>query len=655
MTSRRINDPGIIAACHCGAEYETEYSASIETHTATSIDNAHQISTNTPKEESVDSIPTMATHTMHTKEKSPSIDNYGSTSIDTQPQQPNHFRVTTDKAYFPSIDTNVDATRDGDYSIGSWADNHYHESYAVETAYCDQGDDELNEGFTYEELLIMQKRDETDQNRAATAWERTRFSHPIDKESRPLIDTSHSQSIDINSTTLIDIRPIPKTTISEKDKFDNQYLTPDEFGIFRDPDGYARAIYGRTLHVSREDIANILQTANGADNLFIHKRSIPEQQQKATKEIYDTVGGMDKSFKQRTRHPTQPSIDVDVPTSGYARDLDGHTIPVHNRDIRRILERASRDEPSYICLPKHASSFTQTKLVPEIYTKDEINEMFYGVCGEHEKNKEAFQMKLDGVYYPLNDSISWLATCMEEMKQDIARFQSASDVARPTSIDNHLHTSIDSGLRTSIDNRISASVDANPPHSHSIKSQPDFHTRAEIDQIVEGIYRALESTEERLDGRCDDIYFPMDLSISALTSKIEAIQRELVEIQSYIARRREASPSIDRRNNKSTDIHQQISVDKASNQGRLAQMITSNMSDTHNHEEDISADTYARLIRHQFNLESLGDRLQKIEDATTIMEDKWRRGDEAMRDFTNSTKDNKVDQPVNYVTLGEIV
>ncbi|KAG2247727.1 hypothetical protein Bca52824_087355 [Brassica carinata] len=40
-------------------------------------------------------------------------------------------------------------------------------------------------------------------------------------------------------------------------------------------------------------------------------------------------------------------------------------------------------------------------------TKDEINEMSYGVYGEHEKNKEAFQMKLDGVYYPLNDSLSF--------------------------------------------------------------------------------------------------------------------------------------------------------------------------------------------------------------------------------------------------------
>ncbi|KAF3501011.1 hypothetical protein F2Q69_00042127 [Brassica cretica] len=61
--------------------------------------------------------------------------------------------------------------------------------------------------------------------------------------------------------------------------------------------------------------------------------------------------------------------------------------------------------------------------------------MFYGVCGEHEKNKEAFQMKLDGVYYPLNDSISWLTTCMEEMNQDIARIQHATDVPRPPSID----------------------------------------------------------------------------------------------------------------------------------------------------------------------------------------------------------------------------
>ncbi|KAF3596511.1 hypothetical protein DY000_02020858 [Brassica cretica] len=79
-------------------------------------------------------------------------------------------------------------------------------------------------------------------------------------------------------------------------------------------------------------------------------------------------------------------------------------------------------------------------------------------------------MKLDGVYYPLNDSISWLTTCMEEMKQDIARIQRATDVARPTSIDRHQRASIDSLQPASIDNRLPALVDDNPPHSHTMKS-----------------------------------------------------------------------------------------------------------------------------------------------------------------------------------------
>ncbi|KAF3538270.1 hypothetical protein F2Q69_00023407 [Brassica cretica] len=56
-SSMRINDPGIIAACHCGVEYATEYLALNETHTTTSIDSGHQKSTDTPHEESIDSSP----------------------------------------------------------------------------------------------------------------------------------------------------------------------------------------------------------------------------------------------------------------------------------------------------------------------------------------------------------------------------------------------------------------------------------------------------------------------------------------------------------------------------------------------------------------------------------------------------------------------
>ena len=55
-SSRSINDPGLIAACHCGAEYGTKYSASIETHTATSIDSIQKKSIDVSEKESVDSM-----------------------------------------------------------------------------------------------------------------------------------------------------------------------------------------------------------------------------------------------------------------------------------------------------------------------------------------------------------------------------------------------------------------------------------------------------------------------------------------------------------------------------------------------------------------------------------------------------------------------
>ncbi|KAF2567563.1 hypothetical protein F2Q68_00025397 [Brassica cretica] len=123
------------------------------------------------------------------------------------------------------------------------------------------------------------------------------------------------------------------------------------------------------------------------------------------------------------------------------------------------------------------------------------------------------------------------------------------------------------------------SVDNDPQRSHTMKSQQNFHTREEIDHI------------------------------SALTFKIETVQGELVKIQSYIAHRPEASSSIDIHNNKSTDIHHRTSVDDAKNRGQLVPKMTSDMSDTHYHGEEISADTYATLRRHQFNLESLEERL----------------------------------------------
>ncbi|KAF3555554.1 hypothetical protein F2Q69_00012526 [Brassica cretica] len=71
--------------------------------------------------------------------------------------------------------------------------------------------------------------------------------------------------------------------------------------------------------------------------------------------------------------------------SGHARSVAGEMIPVTKDNIRKILESASLFGESHICLPEHATSFTPTRLTPEIYTNDEINEMVTGICGAQEK------------------------------------------------------------------------------------------------------------------------------------------------------------------------------------------------------------------------------------------------------------------------------
>ncbi|KAF3541355.1 hypothetical protein F2Q69_00020058 [Brassica cretica] len=73
-------------------------------------------------------------HHSSSKRNAPSIDMTRSPSIDTQPHQRNRKRASTDTAYYKSIDTEVNRAREGDYSIGSGADEHHHESFAVETS-----------------------------------------------------------------------------------------------------------------------------------------------------------------------------------------------------------------------------------------------------------------------------------------------------------------------------------------------------------------------------------------------------------------------------------------------------------------------------------------------------------------------------------------
>ncbi|KAF3602000.1 hypothetical protein F2Q69_00035390 [Brassica cretica] len=276
-----IDDPGLIASCHCGSEYETEYSASIETHTATSIDNAQQKSIDSLKEESVESSPSNWENDYY----NPTMAAYrGEYAVD------RHNRLTIDRHSYSSDKPKNEHRPTFPTTHQSTLESTVHEK---------------GTRVAVGQMITITKVMQSTPSRSF--WERTRFSHPIDKANHSLIDDKSKSSIDN--------RPKPPSTVSKKNpNYDNQYLTQDEFGIFRDPDGYARAIDGHALQISREDIADILQMANGADNLFMQQHTVLAHQQRVTNEFYDTPGGIDNCFKQKYRHPTRPSIDIDVPS-----------------------------------------------------------------------------------------------------------------------------------------------------------------------------------------------------------------------------------------------------------------------------------------------------------------------------------------------------
>ncbi|KAF2554422.1 hypothetical protein F2Q68_00033758 [Brassica cretica] len=211
-----------------------------------------------------------------------------------------------------------------------------------------------------------------------TSRKSIRSKNPNSADKRlPSIDTPVSTSINSHSK--------PKLSLFTKKNMsiDYGFLTPDEFGIFRDPDGYARAMDGRILQVSREDIAYILQVANGQENLFMQQRIIPDNIPGVPDE-YPRADTTEIGSHQSCRPVGQASIDKVAITSLDRKVQMGiwNVMNLEQKDEYGVYRDASGYARS---VAEHATSFTPTKLAPEIYTKDEINEMVTGICGAQEK------------------------------------------------------------------------------------------------------------------------------------------------------------------------------------------------------------------------------------------------------------------------------
>ncbi|KAF2531501.1 hypothetical protein F2Q70_00030832 [Brassica cretica] len=453
----------------------------------------------------------------------PSIDNIYSASVDTHPYPAKRFSTSIDTTPGTSIDVKAAALKKekGNIPIPNRFTNTYIRSFAPQ--------------ITSHETEAEKMNAPTNQSEG-TSRKSIRSKNPNSSDKRlPSIDTPVSTSIDSHSK--------PKLSFSTKKNMsiDYDFLLPDEFGI--------------------------LQLANGADNLFMQQRNIPDNNP-TVPDKYPRATTIGIDSHQSCRPVGQASIDNVSSTSfdrvtptsidkapspsinrryecgrraydsyearkfrweqkdeyGVYRDESGHTrsvagemIPVTKDNIRKILERASLFQESHICLPEHATSFTPTRLTPEIYTKDEINEMINemvtGICGAQEKlgdelktlhrlEKEAttspsidankatsidvkpqtsqisvelerlaekkdeweiayINARINDVYNPLNNNVDWLSTRIDLLQQDLETIR-MNDPQPATSIDICNTTSIDTGFAAMEDR---------------LKSYEDMHNR----------------------------------------------------------------------------------------------------------------------------------------------------------------------------------
>uniref|UniRef100_M4FAT5 Uncharacterized protein n=1 Tax=Brassica campestris TaxID=3711 RepID=M4FAT5_BRACM len=188
--------------------------------------------------------------------------------------------------------------------------------------------------------------------------------------------------------------------------------------------------------------------------------------------------------------------------------------------------------------------------------------------------------RINDVYNHLNNNVDWLSTRIDLLQQELDTI-SMNDPQPVTSIDIWNITSIDTRFAamedrlksyedmhdrftspimryldtlstqmtnvqkeigklndqhgfqeegsTSIDRFRRTSLDGKKPTEHLP------YTADAVDQITSKLYKAIDTLEDRLEKRCDEIYFPFDVKIIGLDSQAEWLQKEVKAIQRQLA------------------------------------------------------------------------------------------------------------------------
>ncbi|KAF3513457.1 hypothetical protein F2Q69_00006272 [Brassica cretica] len=256
-------------------------------------------------------------------------------------------------------------------------------------------------------------------------------------------------------------------------------------------------------------------------------------------------------------------------------------------------------------------------------------------------------MRINDVYNPLNNNVDWLSTRIDLLQQELDTIR-MNDPQPATSIDICNITSIDTRF-AALENRLKSYEDMHDRFTSPImryldtlstqimivqkdicklNDQHDFqeegstsidrfrrksldgkkpiehlpYTTSEVEQITSKLYTAIDTLEDRLEKRCDGIYFPFDVKLSGLDSQAEWLQKEVKAIQRQLASQHQISTLIDRGHSKSIDIKAPETIDR-----HLVASIdtTSIADDAHTKPHGVNAGATERAIRIRLQQDKL--------------------------------------------------
>ncbi|KAG5384649.1 hypothetical protein IGI04_036119 [Brassica rapa subsp. trilocularis] len=371
-----LNKLGFIGACHCGAEYEseneTEYSESIDTNTFPSIDSNESTVT----------------------------DDRNNTSLDVDQPPPSK------------------RGRD-DYSIGSWADSGFHESFAVDTVITSPNEEhteEYDEDYWKERAIEMSLEDERFETHKFTNMFSSSFDkvHSISVDTHPRPAKQPLTSIDTHTGTSIDIRTTAK--IQEQENIPSPT---------RDPDGNARAIDGRMYGarkftwerrdedgVYRDECGHARGVAephlSSRTSHFLHTLTRLAPKLYTKDEINEMVTGICGAQEKLGEELKSLVEDTHQPLDRGYNELFRSMVEMRTEieSLRQQLEKEATTSASIDA--SHAPSIDVSLPTAQIPAEPQCS-------AEHKDEWEVsyINTRINDMYYPLNNNVDWLTTKIE--------------------------------------------------------------------------------------------------------------------------------------------------------------------------------------------------------------------------------------------------